>query len=253
VFGLRRRILYPRHVLRADADALEQVEGAERLARPIRGGEVEAWLLRAPGASADSPAPLVMFAHGNGELIEHWPAMLSPYLAMGISVLLPEYRGYGRSAGWPSERTIVADCAWFLNRVLERPEVDASRLILHGRSIGGGVVCALTQRVSAAALVLWSTFANLPDVARRLGFPGFLVPDRFDNEGALRDVRAPTFILHGTRDLLIPVRHAHRLAAAAQVSELHLYEAGHNDCPPPGSDHWRALEGFLRAANVART
>ena len=238
-------------VLRAQADPIRHFEGVERIARPIRGGEVEAWFIPAPAASSQSPAPVVLFAHGNGELIEQWPEALAPYLDLGISVLLPEYRGYGRSAGWPSEKTIVDDCRWFLERVRARSDVDRHRIILHGRSIGGGVVCALARHVDCSALVLWSTFTCVPDVARRLGFPGFLVPDRFDNLGALANVRAPTFIVHGTQDSVIPVEHAHRLAESIPRSELHLYEAGHNDCPPP--EHWLALAPFLRRAKVARS
>ena len=251
VFGLRRRILFPRHTLRAESDPLRRFEGIERLARPIRGGEVEAWFMRSPSASTQRPAPVVLFAHGNGELIEHWPDMLAPYLELGISVLLPEYRGYGRSAGWPSEKTIVDDCRWFLSRVCERADVERERVILHGRSIGGGVVCSLARHVDVSAMVLWSTFTSVPAVARRFGFPGFLVPDRFDNLQALADVRAPTCIVHGTADTLIPVEHARALAAAVPGSELQLYDAGHNDCPPP--EHWRALARFLRGANLARS
>jgi len=252
MFGLRRRILFPRHALRAEPNPLRRFEGIERIARTIRGGEVEAWFMPAPGSSARSPSPVVLFAHGNGELIEHWPEMLAPYLELGIGVLLPEYRGYGRSAGWPSERTIVDDCRWFLARIHERDDVDRRRTILHGRSIGGGVVCSLAPHVDVSAMVLWSTFTSVVDVARRLGVPGFLVPDRFDNEAALRRVRAPTFIVHGTADTLIPVEHAHRLAALAYAPQLRLYDAGHADCPPLGSDHWLALARFLRLANLAR-
>ena len=203
-------------------------------------------------APGQGPNPVVLFAHGNGELIEHWPDLLAPYLELGISVLLPEYRGYGRSAGWPSAGTIGDDFQWFLRHVAQRPEVDPTRLILHGRSIGGGVVCDLARHVRPSALVLWSTFTSIDDVAKRFGVPRFLVPDHFESETALGEIRAPAFIVHGTQDMLIPVEHAHRLAAASRDSELHLYPAGHNDCPPPASDHWLALSRFLRQAAVVR-
>ena len=51
----------------------------------------------------------MIFAHGNGEWIDHWPHLLWPYRQLGVSVILPEYRGYGRSAGKPSERALVSD------------------------------------------------------------------------------------------------------------------------------------------------
>ena len=238
-------------MLRPEPDAWRHFDVVERLGRTIRGGQVEAWFMPAPAASSQSPAPVVLFAHGNGELIEHWPDLLAPYLDLGISVLLPEYRGYGRSAGWPSERTIVDDCRWFLARVRERSDTDGQRVILHGRSIGGGVVCSLARHVEVSALILWSTFTSVTAVARRFGVPGFLAPDRFDNLDALSNVRAPTFIAHGIVDTLIPVEHARTLASAVPGSELHLYDGGHNDSPPP--EQWLALARFLRRANVART
>ncbi len=205
----------------------------------------------APGASAATPSPVVVFAHGNGELIEHWPNLLAPYLELGLSVLLPEYRGYGRSAGRPSEAALVDDFRWFLALLEGRADVDPERLVLHGRSIGGGVVCSLAQYVDPSAMVLWSTFISVDAVAKRFRIPRLLVPDHFDNERALRSVRAPTFIVHGTHDAVIPVSHARRLAQVAREPVLKLYPAGHNDCPPEGSDQWIALARFLRAANVA--
>lgn len=65
-------------------------------------------------------------------------------------------------------------------------------------------------------------------------------------------MRAPTFIVHGKEDLLIPVSHTHRLAAVARDSYLHPYTADHNDCPPARSDHWLGLAGFLRAVDLVR-
>ncbi len=208
--------------------------------------------MRAPGGTAEIPTPVVLFAHGNGELIDHWPNMLAPYLELGLSVLLPEYRGYGRSAGRPSEKALVDDCRWFLGQLEGREGIDAQTLVLHGRSIGGGVVCSLAQHVDPAAMVLWSTFTSVDAVAKRFRVPRFLVPDHFDNVQALSRVRAPTFIVHGTEDTLIPVSHARRLAEVAHQAELKLYAAGHNDCPPTGSDHWIALAAFLRSANLAQ-
>ncbi len=249
MFGLRRRILFPRHVLDAEPDAHRHFEHVQRLTRSIRGGDVEAWFLPAP---SEGPAPVVVFAHGNGELIEHWPHMLAPYLDQGVSVLLPEYRGYGRSAGRPSEAGIVDDCRWFLERVRARPDVDEHRVVFHGRSIGGGVVCALSRHEVPHAMVLWSTFTSVDAVARRFGVPSFLVPDHFRSADALARLQVPTLIAHGTRDLLIPVEHAHELVAAAPHAELHLYDAGHNDCPTPDGGYWTASAAFLRRANIAR-
>lgn len=250
MFGLRRRVIFPRHALRAEADPHVAMAGREdivRITRRIENGDVEAWLLRAPHAG---PRPVAVFAHGNGELIDHWPDALAPYLDMGISVLLPEYRGYGRSAGRPSEEAIAEDFAWFVDRVRTRPDVDAERVLFHGRSIGGGVVGALARKRCPDALVLWSTFTSLDALARRFGVPALLVPDHFRTDEVVRELGVPTLVVHGTQDSLIPIEHGEQLAVMTH-GKLLRYEVGHNDCPPPGAGYWRAKGDFLREIGFA--
>src|SRR5688572_13803243 len=104
----------------------------ERWSIPVDGGEVEAFFFPAVGAGAKGPA--VIFAHGNGEAIDHWVSELDFYLERGVSLLLVEYRGYGRSSGTPSAGAIVDDTELFLGMLERRPEVDPARVIFHGRS-----------------------------------------------------------------------------------------------------------------------
>ena len=245
MLGLRRRLLFPRHLLHAPSSGGLGVAGLQRLSIDVVGGQVEAFFVPGAGVDAQRPGPLAIFAHGNGELIDDWCHDLSSYTELGISLLIPEYRGYGRSAGSPSQSAIVADFVRFHDMMLERPEVDPSRVIFHGRSIGGGVVCALARRRQPTAMVLWSTFTRLADVVARFGLPGWLVPDRFDNLTVVEEFEAPLLLVHGRRDNLIPLAHAHRLYAAAPQAELLTYDADHNGCPPPGSTFWPDYRAWL--------
>jgi len=249
---LRRLAIFPgRALLRGERDAGARVEGLERLSLDTDEGPVEGWLLRAPGASAARPAPLLIFAHGNGELIEYWPDALLPYRALGMHVLLPEYRGYGRSAGQPSEAKTVADLTAFYARVVARPDVDAKRVVFHGRSLGGGAVCGLARVHTPRAMILWSTFTSLPDVARRFFVPRALVPDLFDNLAVVRALEAPLLVVHGTKDALIPFAHGERLARAHRDGRLLADEgAKHNDCPRSMPWYFAEVERFLRDAGV---
>jgi fermentation-respiration switch protein FrsA (DUF1100 family) len=79
-----------------------------------------------------------------------------------------------------------------------------------------------------------------------------MVRDPFDNLAALREVDAPVLIVHGSRDSLIPVAHAHALAGATADATVVLYDADHNDCPPDWRELWREVEGFLRAKAILR-
>ncbi|MBK8482195.1 MAG: alpha/beta hydrolase [Proteobacteria bacterium] len=247
---LQRRIVFPRHLTHAAAGAGDGVEALERLWIDTEEGRVEAWLLPGEGVGPTHPGPAVIFAHGNAELIDEWPQILQPYRRLGISVLLPEYRGYGRSAGSPSQAAIGADFARFYDQLAARPEVDAARIVLHGRSLGGGVVCQLAEQREVAAVILMSTFSSVHELAKRFWVPSFLLRDPFDNRAAIARLQRPVLIVHGRQDTLIPVDHARVLAAAATRGRLVLYDGDHNTCPPDWTVFWRDLEQFLRASTV---
>jgi hypothetical protein len=247
----QRWLIYPRWLREARPAAGQGVEGLERLSLELaEGGAVEAWFLPGRGVSAARPGPLLVFAHGNAELIEDWPGRLEPYRELGLSVLLPEYRGYGRSGGRPSQAALVEDAVRFVDLARARPEVDPERVVYHGRSLGGGLVCQLALLRPPRALVLQSTFARLSDLAWSSGLPSFLVLDDWDNQAALGRLEAPVLLWHGTRDELVPFAHARRNLAASRRARLVDEPCGHNDCPVDPVRYWRELEAFLVEAGV---
>lgn len=207
------------------------------------GARVEAWHQAGDGRSAASPGPAVMYFHANGDLLEEgWPAMLW-YLERGFSALAVEYRGYGRSSGSPSQAGIVADCVRFRDWLNARPETDASRILYHGISLGGGVACALGAERSPAALVLECTFSSVEDLAREKLLPPQLCRHPFRSREALSRLDVPTLIMHGTRDEVIPFEHGQRLHAARLGSRFVELQCGHHDY----RSDLRALRDFVDA------
>jgi fermentation-respiration switch protein FrsA (DUF1100 family) len=236
-----RRILYPAPPTPNPELALGA--GAQRIWLETPTSRCEAFHLPA-SSSPDRPAPLVIYAHGNGELIDYWIDQFEPLRAAGVSVLLVEYPGYGRSTGAPSEiairQAMVAGFDW----AAAQPGVDRARIIGWGRSLGGGAICALSSERPLARLVLESTFTSVRAMARELfRLPSFLVADPFDNLAAVHAFGGPVLLLHGDRDQSIPLAHARALQAAAARAELHVLSCGHNDCVRP----WEILEPFLLA------
>jgi fermentation-respiration switch protein FrsA (DUF1100 family) len=245
---LEQMVLFPGTMMGGPQEP-PKVQGIERLTLQTSEGNVEAFFLPAFGAS-DGPKPAVVHAHGNGEIVDQWVGELEPYRAMGIGVLLPEYRGYGRSAGTPSEAAIADDFVAFYDLLTRRDDVDPSRIVFHGRSLGGGAVCALARHRQAAALVLESTFTSVPDVARRWLVPAAFLANRFDNESVVRDFPHPVLILHGRHDRVIPYEHATSLARAAGRAKLITYECDHNDMNRGSDGYWTEIAGYLEATGV---
>jgi pimeloyl-ACP methyl ester carboxylesterase len=246
---IERLVLFPGTMMGAPA-RLPDVRGLERIAVAIPEGEVEAFFLPAFDVPRGERRPVVLFAHGNGEIIDEWAEVLEPYRAMGVGVLLPEYRGYGRSAGTPSEAAIVDDFCKFYDELLRRPDVDAARIVLHGRSLGGGAVCALARQRTAAGLVLESTFTSVADVARRWLVPRSMLSNRFDNDSAVREFAHPILILHGRHDRVIPYSHAEALARVARGAKLVTYDCDHNDMRRETGEFWSEIRAYLESVGV---
>ena len=237
LFVWQRALLFPAPPL---AGAPARPGDAEVVRLEIGGGTVEAWYLP-PLVRANAPAPLLLFAHGNGELIDYWPSAFDEPRRWGLAVLLVEFPGYGRSAGAPSQRSLTAAVVAAFDWARRQPSVDPTRIIAYGRSVGGGAAAALAGERPVAAMILESTFSSVPVFARRFGAPGLLVRDRFDNLAAVRRFTRPLLILHGEHDQIIPVAQGRALHAAQPASEFHMMPCGHNDCARP----WAVIKRFL--------
>jgi pimeloyl-ACP methyl ester carboxylesterase len=235
---LERRTLFPGPVI-TDGSNVTLDPAASRVWFDTPRARTEAFFLPANGAEE---APLVIYTHSNGELIDYWADKFHLLRESGVSVLLVEYPGYGRSSGTPSEhsitRTLVAAYDW----AIAQPTIDPERVVGYGRSLGGGVICALARERALAAMILESTFTSVPDTSEHFGLPGFLFRSRFDSLDTVRSFPGPILLLHGERDKFIPVKHARRFHAAAPASELQVMPCGHLDCPRS----WSSITDFLR-------
>lgn len=225
--------------------------GVERVWITTEDGQrVEAWFILAPNASAEHPAPAAIYFHGNGEVIDWRMGVADEYASHGISTLLMEYRGYGRSGGRPSQRAIAKDAIAFHDWLCARPDVDSARLVYHGRSLGGGIAIELARTHEPRALILESTFMSIVEMATQRGVPGFLVRSPFRNDLTLPNLTCSILILHGTQDEMIPVEHGRRLRELSEHAEYVEMEGGHNTFPKDFAAYLRTIEAFLRKAGV---
>jgi hypothetical protein len=191
------------------------------------GVRLHAFHLPAPGGASRA----ILLLHGNAGNASHRLPLAAEYAGLGADVLLLDYRGYGLSAGRPSERGVYADARAALAHMGSRGFAE-ERVVLIGQSLGGAVAVDLAQERRLAGVVLESTFSSLADVARGSVGPGaLLLRGRFDSAAKIVRLRAPLLSLHGDRDEIVPFELGRALFEAAQVPKTFetLRGAGHND------------------------
>jgi fermentation-respiration switch protein FrsA (DUF1100 family) len=253
LFIVQRHMLFPRYMMPPlVVEDRKELPSLEIIWIQTRFGKVEAWYLPPTKVFDNQPAPLVIFAHGNAERIDFCTQEQLQFTLWGMGVLLVEFPGYGRSQGKPSQTSITETFITAYDLMAGRKDVDASKIILYGRSIGGGAVCSLLKHRRAAAVILMSTFTSVRSFASRYLVPAFLVRDPFDNLSALKAFQGPLLILHGKHDEVIPYAHGNALYQASPNARFLSYECGHNDCPPDWSRFWEDVEGFQECRTAER-
>jgi len=213
-------------------------------------GKIETWFIPPLSKHGQGPRPAVIFAHGNAEIIDQWPETLKKFTELGIGVLLVEYPGYGRSKGSPSQKSITEAFVAAYDVLIAREDVDPSGIILVGRSIGGGVACALAAKRPSAMLILMSTFISTKTMASKYFVPGFLALDTFDNISTVRSYPGTVLVVHGKNDELIPYRHGVALFNAAKRGKMLTYNCGHNDCPPDWDIFRKEIKSILQETGI---
>jgi uncharacterized protein len=161
--------------------------------------------------------PVVAYFHGNGGHIGYRAERLRRFARDGYGVLLAEYRGYAGNPGLPCERGLFADGEAALD-FLADAGVKSVDIVLWGESLGSGIAVYLAARHKVAALILEAPYTSVAAAAQR-HYPflpaGLLVRDRFDSLSRIGRVAAPLLVLHGERDMVVPIRHGRALLAAA--------------------------------------
>jgi pimeloyl-ACP methyl ester carboxylesterase len=245
----QRVIIYPGTMNRVDASP-PHAEGAEVFKIATAQGTVDAIFLPAADAAVAGRKPVMIYAHGNGEVIDYWLTGLQGFRDRGIGVLLVEYPGYGRSTGRPSETSIRASMEAAFDRIAADPRVDRARIFGFGQSLGSGAICALARGRPLRALILQSAFPSLDIFAAGYWAPAFLLHDHFDNLAVVRSFSGPVLVIHGRDDRLVPWEQAKRLASASKHSTFKLYDCGHGCWEPQRLPFWRDAVPFLREAGV---
>lgn len=206
---------------------------------PVEGDTIAAVWLPNPAARWT-----ILYSHGNAEDIGDDLPLLRELHDAGFAVLAYDYRGYGLSTGRASVRGAEQDAAAAYAYLTRTLGVAPGRVIVHGRSLGGGPSAWLASREPVAGLVLESTFTSALGVSPwGRAFPY----DWFRTRRRIERVRAPVLVIHGTADEVIPFANGQALFRAVRTPKQSLWVdgAGHNDLVDvAGSRYWTTLRRF---------
>ena len=200
------------------------------------GVKLNAWWIRAPGARL-----VTVFFHGNAGNLTHRIEHMQAIIAAGSSLLLPDYRGYGKSEGRPSETGLYMDADAAYQWLIDQGHAP-ERIVIQGESLGTAVAVDLAARKSCAGVVLEAPFNSASRVAAGiLPFLGPLIMRGFDSKRKIGKVREPLLFVHGDRDEVIPYRLGQDLYAAAPEPKSFwtVAGAGHNNLLEVAGDGYR--------------
>lgn len=190
-----------------------------------------------------------LFLHGNAGNVTHRIHAIREIRDAGSSVLMLDYRGFGKSEGSPGESGLYRDAdaayEWLRQRGL-----DPSRIVIHGESLGTAVAVDLASRNPCRGLILEAPFPSARAVAARvLPLLGPLLVWGFDSKSKIGRVHAPLLVIHGDRDEVMDVSLGKELFAAAnEPKSLWLVPGGgHNNLvEAAGAGYGRRLAEFCR-------
>ena len=217
------------------------------------GETLHAWWLPAP-----SPRATVVYFHGNGGNLSLWADIIAAIRTRDLNVLAVDYRGYGRSTGQPSEQGLYRDVdavlAWLDEGVAPR---DVP-LIYWGRSLGVTMAAYAASRRPPDGVVLESGFPESRAVLTSsplMWALSWLSSYSFPTARWMREVSAPTLVLHGDRDSVVPFRAGQRLYEAIPGPKQFVTIAGgdHNDAEAPNPlAYWAAIDTFLHQVHFTQ-
>jgi len=216
-----------------------------------RGGELQ-----------DSPRGVLLVFHGNADLAG-WcvPWGVEVARRTGWTVLLAEYRGYGGLPGIPTYERAKLDARAAYTFVRDSLGARPSEVAIFGHSLGSAVATELAADVRPAALLLQSPFTSARAMARMIITPpvvglfwDVIARVHYDTEARVRTLDTPVHVVHGDRDLVIPVRMGRLVHAAARIpgALLVVRGAGHNDLPNSGEAYWAWLAEALKSRDEGR-
>ncbi|MBW4613682.1 MAG: alpha/beta hydrolase [Desmonostoc vinosum HA7617-LM4] len=214
---------------------------------------IHGWWIQAKQPDAKA----LLYLHGNGINIGANIAHANRFYQLGFSVLLIDYRGYGRSEGmFPNEMQVYEDATIAWNYLVQQQKILPKQIYIYGHSLGGAIAIDLALKHSdAAGLIVESSFTSVREMLAYRNmfwmFPvNLLLTQRFESIKKIPHLKMPVLFIHGTADTTVPAFMSQKLyAAAPEPKKLFLVpDANHNDAAVVAQQKYlQVVESFVES------
>jgi uncharacterized protein len=201
-------------------------------------------------------SPVLLYLHGNGSNNGDGVDLAAAFHQLGLSVLLLDYRGYGKSDRiFPNETRVYEDAEAAWNYLTHEQKIIPENIFVYGHSLGGAIAIELaTKHPEMAGLIVTGTFTSIRNIVNLNSllqiFPlNWLLTQHFDSIAKIKSLQVPLLIIHGTADEVIPVAMGQKLyAAAPEPKQLVVIPGGdHNNLFRVGGQQYLSnLQQFIQ-------
>lgn len=196
------------------------------------GQKLDSWLFTKPGAQK-----IAIVYHGNAANIAYRLHIARPLLESGCSVLLFDYRGYGKSTGSATMKSVLDDGITAYDYVHNELKYNAQNIVLYGESIGSCVTSYVASERPCAGVIIQSGLSSIPSTAKGIFcllsiFPDFVfAPPHCDNAALMSKVHTPLLLMHGKLDHTVPASESAKVFARANEPKTVVFfdNCGHNN------------------------
>jgi uncharacterized protein len=182
----------------------------------------------------EKPHGLVLYFHGNSRSIKGWAKYAKDFYRYHYDVVLVDYRGFGKSTGKRSEKDMLKDMQFVYDTLAKT--YPQSHLIVYGRSLGSGFAVKLAADNTPRYLILDAPYYSFKKTIERF-LPilpvKYILRYHLRTDKWLPKVNCHTYILHGTKDWLIPISNSEKLQKInpRKITLIRIHGGGHNNLP----------------------
>jgi hypothetical protein len=219
-------------------------ERFEELDWPVDGARISALHFK-----TDRPKGIVLYFHGNAGSLKGWGEVAADFTRRGYDVVMPDYRGFGKSTGRiESEKMLLDDAQTAYNYA--KTKFVESEIVLYGCSIGSGLAVHLARTNRPRMVILESPFLSVLNMAARhydtlpRALLSLLIRYPMRSDLWIADVACPVYFFHGTNDSIISFSDSEQLSklVRSRYELIAVPDGGHNNL----SDFRQYREGLDR-------